>query len=107
MSTYLLRCGAVMLLGFMAATPAQADISCSSVTMSPMAFGDVDPQATHTEGVATLSSTCENDGLLTWSAKLCFSIGMPGGGPMDPRKMQDGRSEEHTSELQSRFDLVC
>src|SRR5699024_12657453 len=31
------------------------------------------------------------------------SIALPGGGFLNVR----GRSEEHTSELQSRFDLVC
>src|SRR5699024_12726560 len=28
-------------------------------------------------------------------------------GPGQCRSVRDGRSEEHTSELQSRFDLVC
>src|SRR5207249_6817953 len=27
--------------------------------------------------------------------------------PIEPARLQGGRSEEHTSELQSRFDLVC
>src|SRR5207249_11922233 len=27
--------------------------------------------------------------------------------PLVPRRLRKGRSEEHTSELQSRFDLVC
>src|SRR5699024_1342619 len=36
-------------------------------------------------------------------AGLCFFLGLP----MIAAGGREGRSEEHTSELQSRFDLVC
>lgn len=67
-----------------------AAISCSSTTLSPVAFGNVDPQSTQTNTTATLNYTCSNNGLFTWSAKVCFSIGVPGGGSINPRRMQDG-----------------
>src|SRR5437868_13307098 len=40
----------------------------------------------------------------SWSSRRCVR-GLPATGPRGCR--QTHRSEEHTSELQSRFDLVC
>lgn len=88
----LLRCCCfvtLLVLGLMASPAAHAAISCTA-SMSDVGFGDVDPQATQTDTAATLSYTCENDGLLPWSARVCFSIGVPGGGSTSTRRMNDG-----------------
>lgn len=76
-----------LLLG---ATPAHAQITCSSTSMSALNFSSVNPLASQTNITATLSYTCKNSGNRTYSALLCFSIGEPGGGPTSPRLMSSG-----------------
>src|SRR5207249_8025658 len=46
------------------------------------------------------------DSAIDPSGRVCLDIGASNGGFTDCL-LQHGRSEEHTSELQSRFDLVC
>lgn len=87
----LLRCAAfaaLLLSGLMGGGVAHAAISCTA-RMGDIAFGSVDPQATGTDATSTLSYTCENNGLNPWSARICFSIGVPGGGATNSRQMDD------------------
>ena len=105
MSTPILRCCiALLLLGFglFWMRPAQATISCSNTTMSPVAFGPVNPLSSQTDTQATLGFTCKNSGGLlgtTYSATVCFSIGEPAGGPTDPRQMSDAAGDILTFQL--------
>lgn len=71
-------------------TPARAQITCSSTSMSGLNFGSVNPLASQTNITATLNYTCKNSGNKTYSALLCFSIGEPGGGQTNPRLMSSG-----------------
>ena len=57
---------------------AQAAVNCTS-TMSDMSFGNVYPQSTLTDSTAILNYKCVSDESQTVSAKVCFSIGSPGG----------------------------
>lgn len=66
-----------------------AQITCTA-TMSNLDFGNVDP-ATGQSNSATFTYRCSSSALLfTYSAKVCFSIGEPGGGPTNPRQMSSG-----------------
>lgn len=98
MNPTLLRCCAALLLiglGLFWHKPAHATITCSSTSMSSLAFGNVDPQSTQTNSTATLTYKCSNDSLLTtYSATICFSIGEPAGGPTNPRQMSDGSGDK-------------
>ncbi|HKM36026.1 MAG TPA: spore coat U domain-containing protein [Thiopseudomonas sp.] len=94
MNQTLLRSCALLLLGVgvFAVRPAYAVISCSSVSLSDFVFGDVDPQSSLVNVKAELKYTCRNSGLLATlrrSAKLCFSVGEPGAGSINPRQMKD------------------
>lgn len=66
-----------------------ANISCSA-SMSALSFGTVDPQSSLTNSNATLTYTCTNSNSKAYSATVCFSLGEPGGGPTNPRQMDDG-----------------
>lgn len=81
-----------MLLGFslLGINTANAAINCTS-TMSDISFGNVYPQSTQTDSTATLSYKCTNDESRTASAKVCFSIGSPGG---TSRQMQNGAANK-------------
>lgn len=71
-----------------AVAAASASISCTA-SMSNLSFGNVDPYNSGTTASAALSYTCTNSGISppTYSAMICFSIGEPGGGSYNPRKM--------------------
>lgn len=94
MNHVLLRYGIILLLlGPVSIKPAQSAIECYNESISNVTFGNVDPQSSQTDVTAILSYTCANLGLLLpprRSATLCLSIGVPGGGSMNPRRMQDG-----------------
>ena len=81
-----------MLLGFslLGINTANAAINCTS-TMSDISFGNVYPQSTQTDSTATLNYKCTNDESRTASAKVCFSIGSPGG---TSRQMQNGAANK-------------
>lgn len=89
-----------LLLGFgiFGISPAHAAIKTCTATMSNLSFGNVYPQSTQTDSTATLRYTCTNDGLRAWSAKVCFSIGIPGGSTTG-RQMQDGAANNLNYEL--------
>src|SRR5258707_2281936 len=59
---------------------------------------------TATTEIYTLSL---HDALPIWIAPECYSTPNSAAVNMGPRYSSDGRSEEHTSELQSRQYLVC
>lgn len=83
----------LMLFGLLLdAAPAQAQlITCSSVSMTNLSFGNVNPLSSQADVTATLNYTCASkDNGHTYSALLCFSINEPGGGQMSPRLMTSG-----------------
>lgn len=97
--------GFAMIALFLFAAPARAaNISCSPVSMSALAFGTVNPAASQTTASATLGYSCNNISNQTFSATLCFSIGEPGGGPTNPRLMSDGAG--HTLQFQLYQDAA-
>src|SRR5699024_12409921 len=66
--------------------------------------------------LSSLQAACEDEGLPTEKADTsptgrvsfaCNLIADVNDADGSPREWFDARSEEHTSELQSRFDLVC
>lgn len=84
----------LLLLTCLGAGTAQAQISCSSTSMSALSFGNVDPLTSLTNFSATLNYTCSNaSSNRTWSARVCFSIGEPGGGQTNPRLMSSGANK--------------
>lgn len=96
MNARLLHCFAILLLlglGLLRAAPAQAagGITCTSASMTSASFGTVNPLSSLTATTATLSYTCNNtDTKNTHSAKVCFSIGEPGGNQTNPRLLKSG-----------------
>ena len=78
---------ALGLVAGLAATPAVA-IDCNA-SMSALAFGNVNPLSSQTGATATLNYTCTNSANQVRSARVCFSIGEPAGGPTNPRLMHD------------------
>src|SRR5699024_12155238 len=77
----------------------------------------VPPPAPCREAARVAASTsavlapCPRFGAMAWAASpssttFCLT-GLTGGAVWMPCTRVDARSEEHTSELQSRFDLVC
>lgn len=97
MNHSLLRCCAALLLigfGLFWHKPAHATISCSNVSMTSVAFGNVNPLSSQTDSTATLSYKCSNNDILnSYSATICFSIGEPAGGPTNPRVMHDAAND--------------
>ncbi|KAA0913093.1 spore coat protein U domain-containing protein [Psychrobacter sp. ANT_WB68] len=91
-----------MLLGFslLGISTANAAINCTA-TMSDMSFGNVYPQSTQTDSTATLSYKCTNGASETVSARVCFSIGSPGGA--NRRQMQNGTANRLNYELYQNF----
>ena len=93
----LVRCCAALLLiglGLFWHKPAQATISCSTASMSALAFGNVDPQSSQTDSTANFAYSCSNTKGSSYSATICFSIGEPGGGPTNPRQMSDPSNDK-------------
>ncbi len=88
------RCSAMLLLlvyGLLHTLPAPAAaITCSSTSMGPVTFGNVDPLSSQTQTTASLSYTCSNPNTATHSATICFSIGEPAGAQTNPRLMKNG-----------------
>jgi spore coat protein U-like protein len=75
------------------ATPAVAQITCTA-TMSDLNFGSIDPSASATPANATLNYSCRNtSNSKTYSARVCFSIGEPGGRQTNPRQMLSGANK--------------
>lgn len=90
--TLIRLCAALLLigLGLFWHKPAEAQITCSNVSMTALSFGTVDPQSSQTDATATFSYRCRNNSRGKHSATICFSIGEPAGGPTNPRQMHDG-----------------
>ena len=84
----------VLALGLLSAAPAHAYISCNA-WMSDLNFGPVNPLAPGATDVsATLSYQCSSSAVFTtFNARLCFSIGEPGGGSTNPRLMSSGTNQ--------------
>ena len=77
-----------------AASPAFAQITCSTASMTDLAFGSIDPGSSATSVNATLSYSCRNTSTSrTYSARVCFSIGEPGGRQTNPRQMLNGANK--------------
>jgi spore coat protein U-like protein len=74
-----------------AAAPAIAQITCSTAAMTDLNFGSIDPSSSATSVNATLTYSCRNTSAnKTHSARVCFSIGEPGGRQTNPRQMLSG-----------------
>lgn len=89
-TAFLLALLLALLFGGGTAYAAQAagNITCSSANMSDVSLGSVNPLAVQSNVQATLTYTCTNgDKNNTRSALLCFSIGVPAGGPSNPRQI--------------------
>src|SRR5207249_12129826 len=78
--------------------PGVRNVRESHADAHPVAHGARDVQAR-----AELDRTTEVD----VASSAIGTDGEPGGEPPLLRDVEIARSEEHTSELQSRFDLVC
>jgi spore coat protein U-like protein len=77
-------------LGGLWTPSAHAQVSCSA-TMSAVNFSDVDPLGGDDLASATLEYECTNSSYSTMHARVCFSLGEPGGASVNPRRM-DGPS---------------
>jgi spore coat protein U-like protein len=86
------RCRAVLaIVGAIAAPSAIAQITCTTAAMTDLAFGSIDPASSATSVNATLTYSCRNASTnRTYSARVCFSIGEPGGRQTNPRQMLSG-----------------
>lgn len=81
---------AVLVLGGLWAPSVHAEVRCSA-TMSDVSFGNVDPLDGSALASGTLEYECTNSDYSTMHARVCFSLGEPGGASVDPRRM-DGPS---------------
>lgn len=94
MNIRLLRCLFILLLlgsGLFHASRADAQITCTTASMSAVSFGTVNPLSSQTSTTATLTYTCTNLSVTkTHSATICFSIGEPAGAQTSPRLMSSG-----------------
>ena len=100
MNHTLLRYCALLLLmgiGVFGVRPAYAVITCT-VSMSPLNFGSVDPQATATLSTATLNYSCNNTYGSVRKARVCLNIETPDGGSTTSRRMLD--SSAHSLNFQ-------
>lgn len=77
-------------LGGLWTPSAHAQVSCSA-TMSTVSFGDVDSLGGDDLASGTLEYECTNSSSSQRHARVCFSLGEPGGASVDPRRM-DGSS---------------
>lgn len=80
-------------LALLLAAPACAQNITCTASMSALAFGTVNPLASQTDATATLTYSCTNGSNQTRSARVCFSIGEPGGGATNPRLMSSGANK--------------
>ena len=84
----------LVVVGLLSISPACAQITCSAVSMTALNFCTIDPISSQTNASATLNYTCKNgDKNNTHSARLCFSIGEPGGNQTNPRQMASGANK--------------
>ncbi len=80
MSARLYRCFALLLLfgvGSLCAVPAWAQnfvVTCSTTSISNLAFGTVDPQSSLTNTTATINFSCNNPNHQFYSGVVCFAI---------------------------------
>lgn len=64
-------------LGLLCAVPAKAQnfiVTCSTTSISNLAFGTVDPQSSLTNTTATINFSCNNPNHQFYSGVLCFAI---------------------------------
>lgn len=86
-------CPMLILIGALFLLPSivrAQNVNCSVTSMSNVVFGNVDPASSQTDTTATLSFTCTNATRSQRSARVCISIGEPGGGTSYPRRMLGG-----------------
>jgi len=97
MNRLMLRFLAVLLLAvgslFHVAPARAAGITCSSASMGPVSFGTINPLSSLDTTTATLAYSCRNTAGNTHSARICFSIGEPGGAQTNPRQMSSGSNK--------------
>jgi spore coat protein U-like protein len=73
-------------LGGLWAPSAHAQVSCSA-SVSTVNFSDVDPLGGDDLANGTLEYECTNSSYSTMHARVCFSLGEPGGASVNPRRM--------------------